>query len=110
NAATYRTTSATLADDGATFTVRIANHFSTNQCSAVLRVRPATVLSITRLSDQMVLSWPASALIYRLQSASMLPASNTWMSVPGGPILSGGVYRVTNSISGAQKFFRVISP
>ncbi|HRI12513.1 MAG TPA: LamG domain-containing protein [Verrucomicrobiota bacterium] len=67
-------------------------------------------LSVTRQGSQVVLSWPATAVIFRLQSANALPAGNTWTTVPGTPVLSGGLYRITSSVSGAQMYYRLINP
>ena len=68
-------------------------------------------LSIMRLGSQVVLSWPDSGPVFRVQSANALFATNTtWTTVPGTPVLGGGIYRFTNSISGARRFYRLINP
>jgi len=72
--------------------------------------RGPPALSITRSGNQVLLSWPASELVFRLQGADTLPAGNTWASVPGNPVLSGGIYQITRNISGASKFYRLINP
>ena len=67
-------------------------------------------LSIRRSGTQVILSWPASGLVFRLQSADSLTADNTWASVSGSPVLSGGIYELTKNITSAQKLYRLINP
>jgi hypothetical protein len=69
----------------------------------------APALSITRSGSQAVLSWPASDLDFRLQSANALH-TGTWTSVPDTPLIDGGTYRLTNSGPGTRKFYRLIKP
>jgi len=100
NAASYITPPTTLADDGAMFTFLVANDFSTNQCSAVLRVRPATALSMTHLGGVVMLTWqgPAGSV---LQQAS---------SVTGPWVTSANQSNPQNvSLTGSARYFRLCS-
>jgi formylglycine-generating enzyme required for sulfatase activity len=65
-----------------------------------------TTLSIAPAGNQVILSWPATAANYVLQSTpGFLPAA--WSNVSPAPAIVNGQYTVTNSISGTQKFYRL---
>jgi len=66
----------------------------------------SNVVSIAASGNQVVLSWPAAASNYFLQSAASLsPAA--WNAVPGAPVLVNNQYEATNPISGSQQFYRL---
>jgi len=56
-----------------------------------------------------VLSWPAYYGDFTLQSTSNLLAPGSWMSVTDLPVVVGGLFVVTNTPSGANQFYRLIS-
>ena len=80
---------------------------------AILSVNniPAPALSLAHVSNSIVLSWPTggtgfSYSNYVLQSTVALnPAS--WGSVSPAPLIVGGRYTVTNSISGTEMYYRL---
>jgi len=66
----------------------------------------AVPIQIARVYTSTVVSWPASATNCSLQSSASL--ANTWSDVTNTPGLSGGRYYVTNAITGASRFYRLI--
>lgn len=57
-------------------------------------------------SGNIVVSWPATAAAYSLQSATNL-ATPTWVSSTNTPTLSGLRQYVTNTVSGQSQFYRL---
>ena len=64
-------------------------------------------LSITRPGNDIVLSWPASATGWVLQSTDQLSAAGSWANVPGSPALQGAQLAWTNTFPGGIRFFRL---
>jgi uncharacterized repeat protein (TIGR03803 family) len=63
-------------------------------------------LTITPAGANVVLSWPASATGFNLQSTTNL-SSPVWTTNLPAVVVVNGQYTVTNPISGAQQFFRL---
>jgi hypothetical protein len=63
-------------------------------------------IQIARVQTSTVVSWPASATNCSLQSSASL--ANTWSDVTNAPGLNAGRYYVTNAITGASRFYRLI--
>jgi hypothetical protein len=61
---------------------------------------PPPTLSITLSGTNAILTWPATANGYNLQSTSNLVSPVVWSNV-------SGQYAVTNSITGSQMFYRL---
>jgi hypothetical protein len=58
-------------------------------------------------ANQFVVSWPSSASSsFVLQSSSQLNPT-VWTTVSNTPVITGGNYRVTNTIAGASRFYRL---
>ena len=68
------------------------------------------LLSITRVANNVVLFWPASAVGFRLQSVPNLAASNNWTSDSGTPSIIGSQFYLTNTASSGMTFYRLIFP
>ena len=71
--------------------------------------RPAPVVAIAQMGNQVVLSWQAS-LGGKLQLATNLVATNTpgaWTDVGQSPTFVQGRNTVTNDISGVRRFYRL---
>ena len=64
-------------------------------------------LGIVYQNTKIVLAWPTNAAGFFLQNATNLPASN-WTTNSSSPYIVNGQYSVTNTISGATKFYRLI--
>jgi hypothetical protein len=63
-------------------------------------------LSIVQSGNNVILSWPATALDYALESAvSLSPAS--WSVVPQAPVVSGGQSTVSLTIGNGAQFYRL---
>ena len=70
-------------------------------------VQPA--LTIQRVTNSVVLSWPASAIGYRLQQNTNLVTS-TWVSNQNAIMITNGTKQVTVTNVTGNKFFRLINP
>ncbi|HXR48046.1 MAG TPA: choice-of-anchor Q domain-containing protein [Candidatus Limnocylindrales bacterium] len=66
-------------------------------------------LGLDTVSNNLVLSWPAYYGDFTLQSATNLQGSNNWTDVPGTPIVVGSQLVVTNPITSALMFYRLIN-
>jgi hypothetical protein len=64
-------------------------------------------LSITTLSNSVVISWPVAAAGFNLEQA---PDLASWSIVPGTPATIGDRYYVTNGIAGGHTYFRLHKP
>ncbi|HXI51654.1 MAG TPA: Calx-beta domain-containing protein, partial [Candidatus Saccharimonadales bacterium] len=68
---------------------------------------PAPRLAISRVGDAVVLSWPAEATRYTLETAASLSNSPVWFPAGLAPVVTGDRRMVTNSLSGPGLFFRL---
>lgn len=85
---------------------------NTNTCSFKVTVLPgpAPQLTIYVAGTNVVLSWPATAGCYALQSTPILlsPASsNLWTTYAGPITTNGGLIFVTNSVQAVSRFYRL---
>jgi uncharacterized repeat protein (TIGR01451 family) len=86
---------------------------SDNTASAVTTVvsNATRTLRIGRLpGDNVVISWPTSAVTFSLQFVNSLSSSNVWQQATNTPAVVGNLYTVTNSATHAQQFFRLRRP
>jgi hypothetical protein len=68
-----------------------------------------TYLNITvTVSNQVVLSWPAAATNFVLQSTTNLTGTN-WYAVSDAPFIVGSEFHVTNAMLPPQQFYRLSS-
>lgn len=67
-------------------------------------------LSVARSGGSVVLSWPASATGYQLQSQSGALVAGTWQPSGLTPTVEGSVARVTVPANGAAQFYRLAKP
>jgi hypothetical protein len=68
------------------------------------------LLSITRLTSGVVLSWPAYSGDFTLESVTTLNVSNDWSTVTNPPTVHGTNNVVTNSTSDPKKYYRLRMP
>ena len=75
-------------------------------------VSPPTAPSIalSRVGNQLVLSWGTNWTGYILQSAKTLSAGATWDQVSPSPVVVGTVNMVTNTMSRSALFYRLQHP
>jgi len=72
-----------------------------------LRLAPAPELTLGTSSSGLVISWPANAPGFILQSTTDLGPTGSWTPVSTKPVLMNGVNIVTNAFSATQQFFRL---
>ncbi|HTR42990.1 MAG TPA: PKD domain-containing protein, partial [Pseudomonadales bacterium] len=77
--------------------------------SALISSPSQPKLALIIAGEKLVLSWPASAVGFILQSTTNLSPPVNWSTVPATPVSVGGQDVVTNSISGPQMFFRLMN-
>jgi hypothetical protein len=75
---------------------------------ALTATRPDPMLAVSKAGSQAVISWQGSLTGFRLQSATNLAAANSWSDVGDSPVEVQGRNTVTDEISGADKFYRLI--
>jgi hypothetical protein len=68
---------------------------------------PAPVLSIVPSGTNVVVRWPTNATGYTLQFATNLPAASWSGTLPASFVVNTNSV-VTNGISGARRFYRLI--
>jgi hypothetical protein len=102
NASFTRLRGIALAPDGNLFIGDLGNQ--------TVRIgRPDPTLRIARPTGPAILSWPAWATAFQLES-TLAVRDAPWMSVTSAPVTVGASRFVTNSISGPAQFFRLRSP
>ncbi len=69
---------------------------------------PAPTLDIQSAGNDVVISWPATAVGYQLESTVDLSAGNPWAAVTNLPALLGLQNVVTNPFSSGVRFFRLV--
>lgn len=70
----------------------------------------APTLFIATAGPNAVVSWPAGAAGYYLQSNSDVAVVNGWAKVLTSPVSMNGFYYVTNPIVAGNQFYRLHSP
>jgi uncharacterized repeat protein (TIGR03803 family) len=65
-------------------------------------------LSILRSGSYALLAWPDAATCFSLQSTTDPLGPNTWVSVPGEPVVINGAKVVVDTVSGPARFYRLI--
>ena len=89
--------------------VGYATYILTGQEHAILwTVAVVPRLTISLSNQKVVLSWPTNASGFTLQSTANLVSPAVWTTVFPGPVIVNGQNAVTNTISGTQKFYRLI--
>jgi hypothetical protein len=69
----------------------------------------APQLTITRSGVNVLLTWPTNAPGFTVESATNLNSPVTWTSNSTSPVVVNGQNTITNPITGAKQFFRLIS-
>ena len=75
---------------------------------SLLVLLPPPQLAIVLSGDSVILTWPADAAGFTLQSTTNLVSPVAWSAVSPGPIIIGGQKVVFHPAIGAQKFYRLI--
>jgi hypothetical protein len=78
---------------------------------ALLHAAPLLPSLNTRASgNKLILTWPASATGFVLQSTPDLAAPVTWVDSTNQPAVLGGQFTVTNTISTSVQYYRLRKP
>ena len=72
-----------------------------------LSLPPPPQLTIIRSGANVILTWPANAAGFTLQSTTSLLSPAVWITNSPAPVVVNGQNAVTNSVSGTQKFYRL---
>jgi hypothetical protein len=75
---------------------------------ALVGTAPPPQLTIIPSVANVILRWPTNAAGFTLQSTTNLVSPAVWNTVSPVPVVVNGQNAVTNPISGAQQFYRLI--
>ncbi|HWY74747.1 MAG TPA: choice-of-anchor tandem repeat GloVer-containing protein, partial [Verrucomicrobiae bacterium] len=75
--------------------------------SLTLPVASRPSLGITLSGSNVILTWPTNVAGLTLQSTPSLVTPVVWTSVSSGPVVVNGLNTVTNTVVGAQQFYRL---
>jgi len=89
------------------FQYTVTNQISSGSRFYRLAIITAPALQAQVLGNNFILSWPASASGYVLETTTNLTATNSWTAVANMPALLNQQSVVTNQISGAARFYRL---
>jgi hypothetical protein len=90
---------------------KFGNLFVADTYQNVIRLgQPAFALQAAVSADQVVLSWPAAATNYFLETASRLDPQSGWTPLTNGVTLSQDSFVLTNAITSPAAFFRLHRP
>jgi uncharacterized repeat protein (TIGR03803 family) len=70
-------------------------------------VNPPPLAIIISFETNVVLSWSTNATGFNLQSATNLSSPTSWNAVFPSPVIVNGTNTVTNTVSGAARFYRL---
>jgi uncharacterized repeat protein (TIGR03803 family) len=74
---------------------------------ALVRTAPQPQLTIIPSGANVILTWPADAAGFTLQSTTNLVSPAVWITNSPAPVVVNGQNAVTNPVSGTQKFYRL---
>jgi uncharacterized repeat protein (TIGR01451 family) len=78
-----------------------------NTSTVTTTVEPLALLSIASLTNQVKVAWPLALTNYVLESKDVLATNNFWSNVTAPSMISGGLKFVTETNSGAAKYYRL---
>jgi hypothetical protein len=104
----YSATTVDPADPTRFWTIQMFPASGSTWATQVTEIRTAQVnLRIARSGGNVILSWPAVANGFQLQSVSSLPANNAWAPVGQTPVANGDTLSVTLPANAAPQYFRL---
>lgn len=109
NSPTLVINSATLSMSGSAFHCLLSNSSGGFNCSWTATLTVVPVLQISGVPGRIILSWPASASDFMLETRTDLSAAGAWTAVPGQPALVGRSFVVTNELQSPAAFYRLRS-
>lgn len=80
---------------------------SNNTASITTSVLPAALLSISLLTNQVMISWPVAVTNYGLQFQDSLSTNAPWSSVTNTPSISGNLQFVIEPTTDSNRFYRL---
>jgi sugar lactone lactonase YvrE len=90
---------------------KFGNLFVADTYKNVIRLgQPAFALNADMSPGQLVLSWPAAASNYLLETAAALEVGTGWTPVTNGISLSADYFFWTNAITSPESYFRLHRP
>ena len=105
------TTTVSLADDPVLREVVSATPslLTSTYASGTIMVNPI-IVGVTRSANRLVLSWPASAAGYILETSGSLGGGASWSAPTVGPTTVGDRLVLTNDLGTTARFFRLRKP
>jgi len=77
---------------------------------ATVVYREELPLFVRSSANALILNWPTNATAFTLQSTLNLAPPVTWLDVTNPPTLVGGMFTITNAMTGSAEFFRLREP
>lgn len=107
----YSATSVDPADPNRFWTIQTyASGSSTWSTQITELITSPLTLTVSLVDTNLVVSWPAMAIGFQLQSVPSLTTTNTWMPVTQSPLATNGQFTVSVPVSDQQAFFRLVKP
>jgi hypothetical protein len=78
--------------------------------SIILAVVPPPALGISLTSTNVLLTWPGSALGFRVESTASLASPIVWNRVTNIPSLVSNVYQITLPTTNGNHYFHLVNP
>jgi sugar lactone lactonase YvrE len=88
-------------------TLFVADYGNSTIRQGTLESAPAPELRIFLSANQVVLTWPASASNYVLETSPVLNETNAWVPITNGISVSGENLVLTNQVDTASGFYRL---
>lgn len=101
----YPTGNLTLGKDGNLYGTTFSGGAGTNNLGTIYRISPL-LLNSRQSGNQFILSWSTNAVGFKLQSTIDFNPFYQWIDSTN-PVVVGGQFTVTNTISGSGQFFRL---
>jgi len=102
----YSATSVDPEDPNRFWTIQSIATGDSTWTTQITEIITGLALSITSVGDRVVISWPAAATEYQLQSSSTLNPTD-WSPVSQAPTVNDGIASVSLPAIGAPTFFRL---
>ncbi len=76
----------------------------------LIHIFDAPTIAVSRIGNNLVLSWGTNWTGYALYSATNLSAGATWIKVPISPVVVGASNVLTNTMAPGAVFYRLVLP